>query len=322
MHKSVLSLPLLVGLMAASCGGVPGVPGIPGTGGASKVDPNTCGNYAATDVGKKIKAFLNATVQLQTSVLEAEASMKVSCDVMANELGVSTEGDTATVCNAVAVSIREHLSVGLKADAKLAISYEPAVCTINASAAASAAAKCEGKASADVAVQCNGNCDGTCNGSTGEGGQCNGTCEGTCDGYADVEASAECQASAEVSASVEAKCTEPKVDISFDSEVVLDLPKVEAVQKALIAGMPKMLQVTARVKSPLMGAAKTWASSAKGLAGSVSDLYSSLGDQATCIGGQLSGAAGMVAQITGSLDLQVEASVSVSASASGSAGTN
>ncbi len=321
MHKRVLTLPLLVGLATASCGGLPSVPGVPGAG-ASKVDPNTCGNYAASDVGKKIKSFLGATLLLQTSVLEAEASMKVSCDVMATELGVDTSGDTKTVCNAVAVSIREHLSVGLKADASLVINYEPAVCTINASAAASAAAKCEGKASADISVQCNGVCDGTCSGSTDAGGQCDGTCDGTCNGYADVEASAECEASAEISASVEAKCTEPKVDISFDSEVVLDLPKVEAVQKALLAGMPKMLQITAKAKSPLLGAAKTWAASAGSLAGSVSDLYSSLGDQAACIGGQLSGAAGMVAQITGSLDIQVEASVSISASASGSAGSN
>ncbi len=319
MQKNVLSL-VLLGLLA-SCGGVPGVPGIPGSG-SSKVDPNTCGNYAANDVGKKIEAFLEATVQLQGAVLEAEASMKWSCDAMAEELGVDTKGDTATVCNAVSESIKEHLSVGLKANASLVINYEPAVCTINASAAASAAASCEGKASSDVSVVCDGVCDGTCNGSTNSGGQCDGTCEGNCDGNANVEASAECKANAEVTASVDAKCTEPKVDVSFEADVVLDLPKVEAVKAALVAGMPKMLMITAKVKGPLTGAATTWAASAKGLAKSSGDLVSSLGDQAMCIGGQLSGAVGMIADITGSMDIQVEASVSVSASASasGSAG--
>lgn len=331
MKKYAISLMLLSLLALTACPGG-GVPGIPGSGGAANsVDPNTCGNYAATDAGKKLKAFLQATVALNTSVLESEAEMKLTCQTMAKELGVSAEGDTATVCNAVVESIKENLSVGLKAGATLELVYEPAVCTINAEAAASAAASCEGSASAEVGVACegvcHGKCDGTCEGSSDSGGECNGTCQGTCqgscEGYADVDASVECQASAEVSASVEAECTEPNLEVNFAAEAVVDAPKVEKVKAALIAGMPKMLMLSAKVKSPLMGAFKTWATSAQSLVDSSAKLYTSLGDQASCVAKQLGGAVAMVAAIQASLDVQIEVSVSVSASASaeGSAGS-
>ncbi len=332
MRKQLFSVLLLTAAFAlTSCGGVPGVPGIPGKGAkATDVDPNTCGNYAANATGKKLKAFLAATVLLNESVLEAEASMKVSCGVMAKELGVPDEGDTATVCNAVSEAIKENLSVGLKAGAALTINYEPAVCTINASVAASAAASCEGKATADVAVTCQGTCNGTCNGecegSTGSGGQCEGvckgSCEGSCDGYADVEASAECEAHAEINASVEAECTEPKLEVEFAADVVVDGPKVEKVKAALMAGMPKMLSLQARAKVPLLKAFTAWAKSAKSLAESSGKLFASLGDQAACVSGQLAGAASMVAGIEASIDVQVSVSASVSTSASAEGGAS
>ncbi len=331
MRKQLFSVLLLSVFALSACGGVPGVPGVPGKSKATDVDPNGCGSYANTDVGAKLKGFLTATLALDKAVLEAEAEMKVSCAAMAKELGVSEEGDTATVCNAVADSIKEHLSVGLKAGAALTINYEPAVCTVNANAAASAAASCEGSASAEVGVNCEGTCQGTCNGecegSTGDGGECDGvckgSCEGTCQGYADVDASVECQASAEISASVEAECTEPSLEVEFAADVVVDAPKVEAVKAALMAGMPKLLTLQARVKGPLVGAFTTWAKSAKDLAGSSVKLARSLGDEASCVSGQLAGAAGMIGGIKSSLDVQVEVSVSVSASASaqGSAGS-
>lgn len=71
--------------LAGACGGklpgghsvpgsdkVPSAPAVPGgLGGASgEVDPNTCGNYAATDAGAKLKAFLQATKDLETTTAE------------------------------------------------------------------------------------------------------------------------------------------------------------------------------------------------------------------------------------------------------------
>jgi hypothetical protein len=328
----------LVGLLAVlalgSCGGGgPGVPGMPGGGG--KVDPNACG-----DASVKVKSFLEATVTLNEAVAGMEAEVKTSCGAMAEKLGVKKDGDTKTVCNAVAAAIKANLTAGLKGEAKLKIDYKPAVCTVKADIAAEAAAKCDAKASADVKVQCTGECEGTCSGkcsgkceASGEGkagaggtgaaargecaGKCNGTCEGNCSGgcsgSADVDASAECEAKAEVTANVEAECTEPELNISFDSKVVTDKPKVEATVEALKVGLPKLIKIKAKLEGPVALAFKTWAKTVKGLKGAVSSA-------GLCVGGQIAGAFGMLGQIQGSMSVSVEASVSVSGSASGSAG--
>jgi modification target Cys-rich repeat protein len=248
------------------------------------------------------------------------------------------EGDTKTVCNTVINALKEHLQVGLKAEARLQVDYQPAVCTVNVEAAASAAAKCEAKAEADIAVRCSGTCSGTCQGScsgkcegaaaagTGGGGaagECNGRCEGTCEGsctggcegHADVEASADCQAKAEVSASVDAQCTEPKLDVTFDAAMVVDKAKLEAAVRAIKKGMPRLLKIKAQA-STLMAAFKTTFKRGQELAKAGMSAVSSLGAQATCVAGQIAGAVKLLTQVQVSIDVQVE----VSASASGSIG--
>jgi hypothetical protein len=323
------------------CPGGAGVPGVPGGKGgkASSVDPDTCGNYAASEAGAKLKAFLEATVTLNEAVLEMEGEVKASCSSMADKLGVSAEGDTKSVCNAVSDGIKANLKAGIKGKASLTVDYKPAVCTVNADVAVDAAAKCEASASADVKVECTGQCGGTCKGecrgkcegSAGGGGgkgecagKCSGTCEGSCsgscEGSADVQASAECEAKAEVSANVEAECTEPEVNVEFDSKVVVDKPKVEAVAEALQAGMPKLVSVSAKLRGPTALAVKTWAKTAKNLAQASGKLYSSLGDQATCVAGQLAAAASMVTKVEASVSVSVEASASVSGAAGASGG--
>jgi hypothetical protein len=322
------------------CPGGGGVPGIPGKGGkASSVDPNTCGNYAASEAGAKLKAFLEATVTLNEAVISLEGEVKTSCSAMAEKLGVATEGDTKSVCNAVADAIKANLKTGIKGKASLKVDYKPAVCTVNADVAVDAAAKCEASASADVKVECTGHCGGTCKGECkgqcegkagggGAKGECNGQCEGTCqgscsgscEGSADVQASAECEAKAEVSANLEAECTEPELNIEFDSKVVVDKPKVEAVVEALKSGLPKMLSISAKLSGPTALAVKTWAKTAKNLAQASGKLYSSLGDQATCVAGQLAAAAGMVTKVEASVSVSVEASASVSGAAGASGG--
>jgi hypothetical protein len=330
-----------VAVLALGCPGGGGVPGIPGGGGgkASSVDPNTCGNYAASEAGAKLKAFLEATVTLNEAVIEMEGEVKASCAGMAEKLGVATEGDTKAVCNAVADAIRENLKAGIKGKASLKVDYKPAVCTVSADVAVDAAAKCEASASADVKVECTGQCGGTCKGeckgkcegSAGGGGgkgECNGKCQGTCEGScsgscegsADVHASAECEAKAEVSANLEAECTEPELNVEFDSKVVVDKPKVEAVAEALKAGLPKMIAISAKLRGPTALAVTTWAKTAKNLAKASGKLYSSLGDQATCVGGQLAAAASMVTKVEASVSVSVEASASVSGAAGASGG--
>ncbi len=343
-------------LALAGCpkGGIPGAPGSA----AGSVDPNTCGNYAASDAGRKLKAFLNATVLLDKAVSKTESVVKDTCADMGKKIGMTEaqlQGDTKTACNAVFAQIRANLGVSLKAEAKLNIDYKPAVCTVDARFAARAAAKCEAKAEADISVTCSGQCTGTCSGScsgtcsgtckgtcagsadnsgadgqcAGEcqgecsgscSGSCGGSCSGGCTGNADVQASASCQAEAEVSASVDAKCTEPEVNITYDASVVVDTAKLEMTVAALKAGLPRMLVVAAHIGGPVKSAFVTWSKSGAELAKAGRSLVSSLGDQAMCVLGQIRAAVAMVADIQVSVEVQVEVSASASASAGGSGG--
>src|SRR5690606_5005421 len=66
---TVLSSALLAGALASmGCpggGGLPGGSNLPGgASNAGSVDPNSCGDYASSDVGAKLKGFLEASVQL------------------------------------------------------------------------------------------------------------------------------------------------------------------------------------------------------------------------------------------------------------------
>jgi hypothetical protein len=306
---------------------------VPG-GAASRVDPNTCGNYAASDAGRKLKAFLQATTDLNDAVIRTEQVVKTSCVMMGEELGMAPgqlSGKTRDVCALVINTIKENLKVSLKAGAQLTVDYKPAVCQVNIDAAARAAAECEAKAQGDVQVTCSGQCEGTCSGTcagechgkTGAGGKCEGHCQGTCQGScsggcvgnADVKASAECKAQAEVRASVDVECTPAEVNISARAGVIIDTAKAELTIRALKRGLPEILSVRARLK-PLQAAVITWASSAKNLVDAGGELVRSFGDQALCISGQLAAAARMI----GSINASIEVSVSVSVSASGSSG--
>jgi hypothetical protein len=290
--------------MAGGGGGLPGTDKLPGGGGGG-VDPSGCGGYASSDIGKKLKAFLEATIALEEAVKGTEAEIKGACALMAAEIGSTTEGDVKAVCNGVATALQEHIQVGLKAGAKLQIDYEPAVCEVKVDVAASAAASCSASASA-----------GQC------AGECKGTCKGECQGYADVDASAECQAQASVEANVKAECTKPEVKVGFEAGMVADTSKLEKAKAAVEAGMPGLLKLAAYAKGPLRGALEDWGSAAKDLKKSAVEFKSALKDQFLCVSGQLGAAAKLVGSLAASLDVQVEVSVSVSASASaeGSAG--
>ncbi|MBK9029738.1 MAG: hypothetical protein IPL61_00090 [Myxococcales bacterium] len=313
-------------LAATGCKNIPGAPG-----GKSKVDPNSCGNYAVSDAGRKLHGFLEATVALEAAAGRVESVVNESCVIMGKELKMADsdlKGSTDAVCNKVIENLKAGMSASFKADAKLDIQYKPAVCTVSADVAARAAAQCEAKAEADIGVTCsgtcNGTCDGTCAGSAGTGGsggdcagQCQGTCHGDCNGTADVNASAQCKAEAEVKASVDVQCTEAELTVTADANAVLDTSKAEMTLAAIRNGLPKMLSVQARLR-PLQAAFTTWAKSARDLGAAGGELAQSFKDQALCISGQISGAVAAI----GHIEASISVSVSVSASASGSAGVN
>lgn len=309
-------------------GGIPTVPTVPG-GASGEVDPNTCGNYAASDTGAKLKAFLEATKELEATTVETVKVVKESCVIMGKELGMSDADfamETQPLCDKVFATLQDNWKVAFKAKAGLKIKYTPAVCKVDIKAEAEVAAKCEGHASADVGASCSGvchgKCDGQCSGKAGTGGnsgecsgQCSGSCHGSCEGHADVKASAECKAKANASVNASMQCTQPELVVEADAKLTVDPSKAKMVVAALKNGLPKILSVKARLE-PLKYAVEVWAGSAKELAEMGPKITQSFKDQALCISGQIGAALNMVPKI----NANVSVSVSVSASASGSVG--
>ena len=274
-------------------GGMPSKPDVPGggvpggLGGASgEVDPNTCGNYAAVDAGAKLKAFLQATKDLQTTTLETVKVVKQSCIMMGNELKMSeadlSGDDTNGICAKVITTYQNNLKVDMKPGAHLKIKYTPAKCTVEANASASAGAACSGGASAGT-------------GGSGGGG--------------------ECKAAGAVNASINAKCTEPELTLDFDAKLVTNKDQLEMTLKAMRDGLPKLLSVAARIK-PIKDAVEVWAKAAADLKDMGPKFAQSFKDQAMCITGQIAAAANAATHI----HAEVSVSVQVSASASGQVG--
>jgi hypothetical protein len=336
---AALALAVLAGCPKGGVGGggIPGKGDLPGggnvpggLGGSSgMVDPNTCGNYAASEAGRRFKNFLQATMDLEKTTEETAKVVKQSCIMIGEELGMikaDLEGETKEICAKVYQNVNDNMKVSFKSKAALKVTYKPAVCRVNIDAQAKVAAECEGKASADVGAKCSGvcrgKCDGQCAGKAGTGGnsgecggECKGTCHGSCEGHADVNASAQCKSSASVKASVDMECTEPELKIEPDVKLVLDKSKAEKTIKALMRGTPKLLSVKARLE-PLKYAVETWVMTVKELKDMGPKFVNSFKDQAMCITGQVSAAFNAMTHI----EANVSVSVEVSASASGSIG--
>ena len=264
-------------------GGIPNKPNVPGgLGGASgEVDPNTCGNYAASDAGRKLKAFLQATKDLQATAAETVKVVKESCLMMGHELGMSEAdlgGETNDICAKVVTTYQNNLKVSLKPNAKLKITYKPAVCKIDASISAKAEAECAGSATA------------------GTGGNSGG---------------GQCKAAGAVNASASMTCTEAELSIEADAKITLDKSKLDMTLKALRDGLPKLLSLKA-----LGNAVEAVAKAGSELAAMGGKFAQSFSDQALCISGQIAASVKAATQIKA----DVHVSVTVTASASATAG--
>jgi hypothetical protein len=338
-------------VVLGACGGkLPGGKGVPGggdlpgggnvpggLGGSSgMVDPNTCGNYAGSEAGARLKAFLEAVADLQKQSQETVEVVKTSCKMMGKELGMGDADfpdsmETKDICAKVWGAYNDNMKVAVKGKAAFKITYKPAVCRVNVQATAEVAAKCEGKASADVGATCSGTCNGTCDGtcaggakagtggSSGAGqcnGQCKGTCKGKCEGHADVKASGQCKAKAQASASADMECTEAEFKATLDAKMVVDKSKAEMTLKALQAGLPKLLSVKARI-APLQAAVETTVATAAELKDMGPKFVNSFKDQAMCISGQVAAAVSAAANIQANVSVSVEVSASASATAGG-----
>lgn len=290
--RTTTSLMVVLAMAAASCGGkIPGsggMPGMPGglPSGSGEVDPNTCGNYAASDAGAKLKIFLQSIKDLQVASVEMVKVVKQSCVMMGQELGMPNAeldgDDTNGICAKVITTYQNNLKVAFKANARVRFHYKPAECKVDVHASASASGACSGAASAGT-------------GGSGGGGSC--------------------AAAAQANASLNAQCTPPEFSAEADAKIMVDTSKAEMTLKALRDGLPKLFSATARAK-PLLQAAEASVNAAKDLAAMGPKFVQSFGDQALCISGQLAAAASAATNI----QANVSVSVSVSASASGSVG--
>jgi hypothetical protein len=296
MNTRLLLATALVALTAATgCpkGGVPGMPAKPGalenaptSMPSGEVDPNTCGNYAAVDAGRKFKAFLQATKDLQTTTEETVKVVKQSCVMMGQELGMPApdlQGETNDVCARVITTYQNNLKVTLKAGARLTVKYKPAVCTVDAGLQAKAMAECQGGATAGT-------------GGNSAGGQC--------------------KAAAGVKASLAVQCTEPELTITAEAKVVVDKSKLEMTLKALRDGLPRLLSIKARLE-PLQAAVADWVKAATELKEMGPKFAQSFADQAMCITGQVAAVANAATHIQANVSVSVSVSASASATASG-----
>jgi hypothetical protein len=280
---------VLASALLMACGAAGGVPGAGGGGG--KVDPNACEGMDASDVGKKLKVFLEATAKLQTAAADLEAKAKQACTDILTELGGSAKGTTKETCDAAAAAIQENMKASLKAEAKIEAKYKPAECTVNAEAQASAQAQCSGSASGTA-------------GTGGSGGS----------------ADAACSSAAEVNASIEVECKPAEWELTVEASMVADASKFEKVKAALAKGMPSLLEVTGRAQV-LAKAVVNWSKTAKDLAASADSFAKEFaGKAALCVSGQLAAAGNAAASVDVQVNVSVEASASVGGSASGGAG--
>ena len=297
--------------------------------GKTNIDPEACGSLDATDLGRRIHAFLVASAELDRTSYQLERAVQNSCRRMAVELRVSPLGDAATLCRRVATALEDSLEVSVSQEQQFVTRTKPSVCSTEVDFAADVAATCEARAVTDIrawcegrcAGQCRGACDGACAGGNA-GGQCNGTCDGTCngtctgrcEGAARVDASAECRASAEIRADVRTVCTEPSVVVETQNMTVIDASKLDRATAAIDAGMPGVLSVGAKAAVVAKGLGH-WAATAAKLARSAASFFDDLGDQSVCAIGQIGTAMAASAQINARVSISIEASASISTSA-------
>ena len=274
-------------------GGLPGGKSLPGgdslpnggkvpggmSGMSGDIDPDTCGNYAASDAGARLKAFLQATKDLQTVTLETIKVVKQSCIMMGNELGMSQADlagdDTNGICAKVITTYQDNLKVSFKPKQALKIKLVAPKCTVDVSVSAGAAAGC-------------GN-DG---------------------------ANLQCRAAAVVKAAINAKCTEPSLTLDFKPTDAVDASKLTMTVNAMRNGVPKLLSVGARIK-PINDAVTVWEQSLASIKDMGPTFVQSFKDQAMCISNQINLAAKAATSIKADVHVSVEVSASASTSVGG-----
>ncbi|MGH7281180.1 MAG: hypothetical protein ACRELY_06640 [Polyangiaceae bacterium] len=225
----------VVSACGAAPGGLPSVPNVPGgcpdfssADAVAKIDFASEFKLQA-DVGAKLKAGVQASMEIQDFAGKIDADLKAACGGLAGDLGAKGDFKSGDEACKAAIKAMGDVKAKMGASAKIAIDIVPprceasmdvmAACAGNCDASVtpgSAKAECEpGKLSGTCDAQCSGTCDmsagakcdGTCEGSCDAtfkgscGGNCNGKCDGkqtkgacngTCEGSCDAKAKGSC----------------------------------------------------------------------------------------------------------------------------------
>lgn len=166
-----------------------------------------------------IRAFVHAAGDLARAALRAEAEVRLACEQMGEDLGLSAEqlaptpNDSRVVAACSAVLARMDAILADGAQASLVARATPPQCTADASVEAACKAQCRveidpgyvrancqpgqlyGRCDGSCSGSCDGTCKGTCQGQcegSNEGGACNGRCKGVCEGACQGECKGGC----------------------------------------------------------------------------------------------------------------------------------
>lgn len=170
-----------------------------------------CDDFGDSDAAVKVEAFLNASAQLEGDATLLAGGVQESCDAMLTDLGVpipAPQGDELQVqasCGALATEIESIITAAVPAGARLVLTFEPAVCSIDVDAQVECVAECDANVTVDAQVMCTegrlvGMCSGMCSGECRVEGmvacdaECRGTCDGTCSGTCTGQCTGTCSA--------------------------------------------------------------------------------------------------------------------------------
>jgi hypothetical protein len=305
-----------------------------------------------------IKAFVQAAGDLARAALRAEAEVRVACEQMGSDLGLSVEQLAPTpnesrvvaACDAVLARMDAILAQG--AQGSIVAQATPPRCTADASIEAECKAQCSveidpgyvrancqpGQLYGRCDATCSGSCDGTCNGAcqgqcegSSDGGACKGRCNGTCDGTCRGECKGGCSVELQ-----EPKCAvalkPPTVDPRCEGSCKVDA-ELEAsctqgqvhVDAKVDAGELPTLVATLVENLPALIAAQAKygariADDIQVLVQTGAELPSALGQVSARAGACIAAAANATLRAQASIRVTIRASASISARAGVSGG--
>jgi hypothetical protein len=214
MKRLVIPVFATLALALADCGSIDGtaVGDVTCSSAVFNLEGRSFRTFGTSADARKIDAFLQATIDLNTATIEIANGLTATCaaigtdlQIPASEYRASTAGElpVAYTCRRVSQEVRSIITAALPRGSTLEVTLVPPVCQIDVSFAAQCTAQCTAQATVevprcmgDLVAECTGSCSGACTGTCEAGctGTCSGMCTGTCSGTCVGQCSAGCSA--------------------------------------------------------------------------------------------------------------------------------